>query len=182
MKTKNNLLKIFLIVLLLVVSMGGIYAYWVGQVDGAKNDAAPTINIGKGVDVKTKLLVDAKSPVGNLVPAGKTDKSVGSDNAETLTIPVEIKWVEDGDQDIITADDNILGNLNVTAKVDAPYRELLDVTLNPASPMEIVADGNAVNVDVTVKFKREPANEEEYTAVAGNKLPINIEASVELNK
>lgn len=177
----NNLLKILLIVLLLAVSMGGVYAYWVGTVEGAESDeTAPTINIGQGVDVATKLTVTPTPPTGKLVPSGKISKSNGSDNVESLNIPVEIKWEEDGSDDIISAADNILGDLTFKAEVDTKFADLLTVEASPASPMDIVADGNAVTLNVVVKFAREPKDQDEYDAVAGTSLPIKMSASVKL--
>lgn len=177
----NNLLKILLIVLLLAVSMGGVYAYWVGTVKGAESgETAPTINIGEGMDVATKLTVTPTPPTGHLVPSGKTAKSTGSDNVESLTIPVEIKWEEDGTDNIISAADKILGELTFKAEVDTKYADLLTVTVDSESPMDIVADDDAVTVNVEVKFAREPKDQNEYDTVAGTSLPIKMSASVKL--
>ena len=176
---KNKGLRALLLALLLIVSIGGIYAYWAGEVSNPSDDTENlNVTIGQGQNVQTTL--DVTSALANegkkLVPAGKTAVSVGGKeaNVESLKATYTVKWTEDT-TNIITEQDKIEGTLKVDAKSN-DSTGLVQVQVDPASAT-ITADGQAVEVTVTVTMN-EPADKAQYDQIAGQNITVDLTFSV----
>lgn len=186
---KNKKRKSYLIpllVLLIGISLGGIYSYWVGQVGNPNNYTdQETVVIGAGQSIETEL--DVTKELANagkkLVPEGKASVSVGGteQNVESFEATYTVKWEESGTADVIDSSDAITGTLNVaaTSEIEGANEQsgLVNVTVEPTS-QEITADGNEVTVRVRVTLT-EPANKAAYDAIVGKNIKVNLTFSVE---
>lgn len=176
---------VLLLVALIGVVCGNMYAYWAGNVANPQNHAdTQEITIGKGKDVTTELEVGKQllAQGKKLVPAGKVAVSTGgaAANVESFTAKYTVYWKETGADNAITAADLVQGNLNVTEthtiEGAEQHKGLVNVTVTPTS-QRITADGTAVEVTVTVKLT-EPADKTTYDAISGGTIRVNLTFSV----
>ncbi|WP_195853226.1 hypothetical protein [Aerococcus sanguinicola] len=185
-KKKKSLLWLLLF-LLLGVTIGGVYTYWVGNVGGPNDQSQQeTVVIGEGESIATQL--DVSKTLANegkkLVPQGKANVSVGGteQNVESFQVTYTVKWQESGDKNIIDADDAINRTLSVTGTgeiegAQAANNELVNLSIDP-STAEITADGEAVEVRVTVTLT-EPRDKAQYYDIVGKNILVNLNFSVE---
>lgn len=172
MKKRNKKLTVALLALLGLVSAGGTFAYWQGQVL-APADVSETvsINIGTAKDVITVLNVTETlaAEEKKLVPAGQVNNSVGGEgeNVDQLTVNYEVTWTGD----VANAAAN--GTLSVTAEASNPLVQVEVGTFDSA----MVLDGAAVTIPLTITMN-EPADEAEYTAIAGSVITITVTFSL----
>lgn len=173
-------LAVFLM-LILGFAIGGVYAYWAGEVNAPEAHEDPTnITIGAGKDVKTVLDVtgDLNADGKTLVPENRTGSSVGgeSSNVESLEKTFTVKWKEK-DSDIISGSDEIKRTLKVTssAKIvgaNDSNNELVNVEIDSSS-QEITTDGDDVTVNVKVTLT-EPATKAVYEDIAGKPIEVTL--------
>ena len=183
-KREKKYYPVLLLTLLFAISISSIYAFWAGIVNSPEDASeSQEITIGSGQDVNTQIDVSGTlaSEGKMLVPSGKAALSVGGvdKNVESFEVSYQVYWKE-LDTEIIASDDNVKGNLEVTAVptiIGAEnYSDLVHATVEPASA-EIVADGEMVEVKLVVTLD-EPATKEIYDAIVGKQINMDLSFSV----
>lgn len=180
--SRNKKRKYLLFLLLLViipVIVGGAYAYWAGNVsDPAQVTKNPTVNIGKANDVTTTLNVsDPTNGTKALVPAGKSNFSVGGADANTESFEqtVNVTWVDSSKT--VSSNDHVNGNLTITAtpKISGAesYNSLVNVKVEPASSTIKLNGTKAIPVKVTVTLN-EPSDKIAYDAIINKQITVDL--------
>ncbi|PKK93822.1 MAG: hypothetical protein CVV61_02715 [Tenericutes bacterium HGW-Tenericutes-6] len=186
---KKRGLIIGLLIMLALVTSGFTYAFWAGSITGGNQDVAGTVTIGEGGNTTVTVTAPALSEV-DLVP-----ETVNAANSYVvLTFPVA--WTENV-ADTASAS-GLLNAALVTnsfvifvfngtdwvnsglthVEIDAMFDVV--VTANGTNAA-ISVDGAAVNVEVTVTFKNEPADQATYDLVAKGRFTFDINFQVDYN-
>lgn len=186
MKKRNKALTLILLLVVMIgVTVGGIYSYWAGTIANPSHAVqAQEVTIGQGKDVNTELDVSQAlaSSGKKLVPAGKAALSAGGEsaNVESFDATYTVYWKEAAGDDVISADDNIEGNLAVTAtpKINGAetYNNLVNVSISPENT-QITADGAAVTITVKVTLS-EPADKAAYDAIINQGISVSLNFAV----
>lgn len=162
MKRKNiNKITLFLILFSFLLT-GVMFAYWAESVSGDQTGASNTITIGAGEELTTTITAqEAFKTAGKLVPAGYESEGNVSE--------IEIKYY-------VSLAPNQAGASGAVANLEVTYESLdsplLIVNIHTSSE-EMIADGEAVTVTVTITLQ-EPQNVEEYNSVANLNFTISL--------
>ncbi|MDO5037611.1 MAG: hypothetical protein Q4E37_04835 [Tissierellia bacterium] len=185
-KNRNKGFALVLLLLLVAVSIGGIYGYWAGEIaDPEDVNRSQEITIGEGQSVETELEVteDLVSEGMKLVPIGKAALSVGGEaaNVEAYKGTFTVYWKETEDTDIISSEDQVTRTLSVRGTPSitgaTAYNDLVNVTIKPQST-DITADGDPVTVEAIVTLE-EPADKAAYDAIVNNPITVGLSFSVQ---
>lgn len=185
-KRSKHLALVLILIVMFGITAGGVYSYWAGAVaDPADITDGHEVTIGSGKDVTTKLEVtkEIETQGKRLVPVGKAALSTGGteQNVESFEATYTVYWKESEGDDVISSDDNITGQLSVTATPSISeaeaYNDLVSVSVQPATT-QITADGNAVEVTVKVTLE-EPADKTAYDAIINRGISVDLTFAVE---
>lgn len=181
---KKKYLIFFLLLAIIPMITGGAYAYWAGNISNPVTPTTkkPQITIGKANDVTTTLTVsDPTSEVKKLVPAGKVEFSEGgsANNTDTFSQSFNVNWKDE--TKTVKSDDNVSGNLNVTATPHIAngesYSNLVKVTINSTPKTIKLNDSNPTVVTVTVTLT-EPQTKEAYDAIVNQIITVDLNFTV----
>ncbi|KHD43825.1 hypothetical protein ACVRZD_07550 [Streptococcus hongkongensis] len=179
-KSKKRKYLLFLLLLALIPAfVGGAYAYWAGNIsDPVQVTKNPTVNIGKANDVTTTLNVsDSTNGTKTLVPAGKSNFSVGGADANTELFEqtINVTWVDSSKT--VSASDQVNGNLAITAtpKISGAdsYNSLVNVKVEPTSATIKLNNTTAIPVKVTVTLN-EPSDKVAYDAIINKQIIVDL--------
>lgn len=186
-KENKKIVLLALLLLLFSISMGGIYGYWVGNVDNpTKKDVneGTELTIGEANHVTTTLEVSGalQSQGKKLVPANKALLSVGGaeKNVEFYETTYDVAWKDTSNT--VAPGDQITRKLKVTkaeGKIGGTANSLLNVEVTPTTT-DITANGDVVKVKVKVTLT-EPNNKAEYDAVINKPITVDLTFAVEEN-
>lgn len=184
---KRNIIMLTIALALIAISatLGGVYAYWVGNVAAPTDQAKTvTINVGEANDITTTLVVnDPAAQTDVLVPAGKAavSKNTAGTPVETKDFVYTVKWNEDT-TNLVDESDNITKTLTVTkgdVKIDGAttYASLVNVNIVLSSSTITLDAAGEITVTVTITLT-EPANKTEYEAIINKPITVDLTFSV----
>lgn len=172
---KQRKLVIGLLVMLAVVVSGFTYAFWAGTITDGTGSAAGSVQIGEGEPVTIAVSVGAQDgSTLDLVPAGFIEDTEAQDDEIIVTFAVT--WTDDdalagiADADLLASVTNI-----EVGGVANPYT-LISVVPSGLNASTIGL-GNTVVLSFVVTMG-EPADQTEYTAVAGKEITFDLTFSV----
>lgn len=159
-KRTNKKWFVLVLLLMLVITGGTVFAYWAGAFTVTQApDETPIIEIGEGDTIATTVTITPTLDTGKLVPQGFT----GAGEVEELVYTFSVLWAGDGATGAI-------GALLVTNTLSSNPYDLLNINVNYNN--EIIA-GTPVTVTITITLD-EPANKTEYNAVANLDFTLTV--------
>jgi len=163
-------ITIMLMILSLSLISVGAFAYWASKISDAKKNKGVIIGIRKGEEVETT--VNINDNLGDdllLVPFGYEEENLSINEKNII---LTLKWEGKG----ITGERGFYRIEFVEARVDGVKSEIASnlLTINYDRDDESITGNEAKEVILTVSFKDEPKNHEEYIALMGKKIDIII--------
>jgi len=168
-------LVIGLLVMLAVITSGFTYAFWANSVTGNSAVVGGSVQIGSGEDVTVAVEIGTQGgSTLQLVPTGFVEDVETQD--DEIIISFVVTWVDDAALDgIEDADVSVLINNIKVNNVENPYT-LISVVEQAENPTTISLGGTATFYFVVTMG--EPANQTEYTAVAGLGITFDLTFTV----
>jgi len=172
---KKRGLVIGLLVMLAVITSGFTYAFWANSVLADSEAVVGNVEIGTGEDVTVQVSIGAQGgSTLDLVPVGFIENAVTQD--DEIIISFVVTWVDDAALDGIddAAVAVLIENIEVN-NVANPYG-LISVVEQVGNPTTIALAGTATFYFVITMG--EPADQTEYTAVAGLGITFDLTFTV----
>lgn len=168
---RRNVVLVLLVLFALAVS-GTTYAYWASSVNGVVVETVNNkINIGEGDAVTVSVnITDTSTYTKKLVP-NTPEVTAGEGETKSITVSYSVVWNNNNLLDGV-ADQTIsavVSNIQVGG-VANPYSL---ITVTPGTNPTTIGMGDTVEFIFTVTMA-EPANVEQYNAVANKAITFNI--------
>ena len=167
-KLRNKVIATFIVMMFaFIATVGTTYAYWASVINApAIAEQIPDVVIGSGETVTMNVIVsETNIDTKVLVPSGRVIYI--KTQTESITVTYEVIWVEDTRL-------NGIEDASITAVVDNIQ---VDGVANPFALVEVTPGTNPTTIShtSTITFTfivtlNEPANLEQYNAVAGKKI------------
>ncbi|PKK99499.1 MAG: hypothetical protein CVV57_00135 [Tenericutes bacterium HGW-Tenericutes-2] len=173
-------LVIGLLVMLAVITSGFTYAFWANSVEGGTSTVGGSIVIGEGKDVTTTFVVTNEDN-NTLLPMVPTGYQVALESTNVVVLNFTVEWDAeqagaDGVQSTLTLSALTFGGVAGFSE-QTEYTALFSAVVT-GGLTHTITEGVPLELEVTVTFYAEPANQGIYEDVANATLTLDITFTV----